>query len=50
MHIRARHYDRLLRGVASEVLLVGINYDKRTKTHACKIQKYSVGSQDTRPM
>lgn len=48
--IRARHYDRLLRGVASEVLLVGINYDKKTKTHACKIQKYSVGSQDTRPM
>ena len=37
--IKQRHYPDKLAEYAGEVLLVGINYDKETKKHTCKIVK-----------
>lgn len=37
--IQEKEYEGTLKNFAGEVLLVGINYDKRTKKHECKIQK-----------
>ena len=36
--IKENRYSGLLRGYGNEVLLVGINYDKETKTHECVIE------------
>lgn len=37
--IRSKNYMNALRSKASEVLLVGINYDKKSKRHQCLIEK-----------
>jgi hypothetical protein len=37
--IKDRNYPQSLRGLGSDILLVGINYDEKTKKHTCKIEK-----------
>ena len=37
--IKEKQYIDTLRGFTGEVVLVGINYDKRTKQHECKIER-----------
>ena len=36
--IKDRQYTKALEGYTGEILLVGINYDKDTKKHSCKIE------------
>lgn len=38
--IKTKHYTNFFADYQGEVLLVGINYDKSSKTHACLIEKY----------
>lgn len=40
--IHNRNYPQLVRELANEVLLVGINYDKKTKVHECSIESISL--------
>ena len=42
--IKARNYPASLAQYAGNILLVGINYDKETKRHTCKIEKLIVDS------
>lgn len=35
-------YPAGLKGYRGEVLIVGINYDRRTKVHNCKIEKMMI--------
>ena len=37
--IKEKRYAESLQNYAGEILLVGINYDKKTKEHSCKIEK-----------
>ena len=37
--IKEKCYIDVLKGYAGEVVLVGVNYDKRTKLHTCAIEK-----------
>jgi len=37
--IRNKNYPEALQSYSGEILLVGINYDKQTKKHECKIEK-----------
>ena len=37
--IKDRNYPEVLRDYKGEILLVGINYDEKTKVHSCKIDK-----------
>ena len=37
--IKERRYTESLRDYAGDILLVGINYDKKTKEHTCSIEK-----------
>lgn len=37
--IKDRQYTQALEGYVGDILLVGINYDKENKTHACAIEK-----------
>ena len=37
--IKENRYARNLFAHAEEVLLVGINYDKKTKVHSCEIER-----------
>ena len=37
--IKDRHYAESLQDYAGSILLVGINYDKKTKAHSCSIEK-----------
>ena len=37
--IKRRHYPAKLEQYAGHLLLVGINYDKATKSHSCRIEK-----------
>lgn len=39
--IKAKDYPLSLQGYAGEVVLVGINYDRKTKKHSCKIERVS---------
>ena len=39
--IRTKKYPASIEQYTGEILLVGINYDKKTKKHQCKIEKYS---------
>ncbi len=39
--IKERDYPELLKELSDEMLLVGINYDKESKTHSCVIEKYN---------
>jgi len=38
--IREKKYPSALEGHAGKVLLVGINYDKKTREHTCVIEEY----------
>ena len=40
MQIRERQYPSAIQDYTGEILLVGINYDKTTKEHQCRIEKY----------
>ena len=44
--IKQKHYPEALKGYGSEVLLVGINYDKEAapgeRKHSCKIEKFEL--------
>ena len=37
---RKKEYCRSLEEYQGNLLLVGVNYDKKTKEHSCKIEKY----------
>ena len=37
--IRERQYPAVLENFGGEILLVGINYDSRTKVHTCQIER-----------
>ena len=37
--IKERNYTDALKDYRGNLLLVGINYDKKTKTHSCKIER-----------
>ncbi len=39
--IKEKRYVGVLKDYADKILLVGINYDKGTKTHQCEIEEYS---------
>lgn len=45
--IRDRAYAEALKGYAGEVLLVGINYEKKRKRHSCVIGKTKLNGLDT---
>lgn len=36
--IRDRGYANSLKGYGGEIILVGINYDKKSKHHSCRIE------------
>jgi hypothetical protein len=38
--IKNKNYPQVLDGFGSEILLIGINYDKKSKKHSCCIEKY----------
>jgi hypothetical protein len=38
--IKNRNYPKVLEGFGSDILLVGVNYDEKTKKHTCVIEKY----------
>lgn len=40
--IKNNQYADCLKGYNGEVLLVGINYDKKTKKHSCSIEKMKI--------
>lgn len=42
--IKEKKYPVSLQNFADEILLVGINYDKKTKEHTCSIEKFIGGS------
>ncbi|MDO4555755.1 MAG: AAA family ATPase [Lachnospiraceae bacterium] len=43
--IKDRNYPQILQGFTDEILLVGINYDEKTKKHSCLIEKFMRGNQ-----
>jgi hypothetical protein len=40
--IKDKNYPASVREYTGEILLVGINYDKKTKEHSCAIEKYEL--------
>lgn len=38
--IKTQKYPSTLESYAGEILLVGINYDKKSKEHQCVIEKF----------
>ena len=40
--IKERNYPALLTGYEGEMVLVGINYDIKTKDHSCKIERIEI--------
>jgi hypothetical protein len=38
--IKNRDYPQVFEGFGSDILLVGVNYDEKTKKHTCVIEKY----------
>ncbi len=40
--IKKRGYVQALEGYKGNLLLVGINYDKKSKTHQCEIESMAV--------
>ena len=38
--IKEKRYPDSLLGYTGDILLVGINYDKKTKEHQCLIEQY----------
>lgn len=42
--IKDRNYPQLVGQLTNDVLLVGINYNKKTKKHECRIERYKAGT------
>jgi hypothetical protein len=40
--IKNRNYPQVLEGFGSDILLVGVNYDEKTKKHTCMIERYNL--------
>ena len=40
--IKKRNYPAILNGYGGELVLVGINYDQKTKEHSCRIERIDV--------
>lgn len=40
--MKEKQYGKALKGYEGEVLLVGINYDRESKKHSCKIERESI--------
>lgn len=40
--IKKKNYPQVLEGFGSEILLVGINYDEKSKKHTCVIEKHII--------
>lgn len=40
--IKSKKYTAALREYKGNMLLVGINYDKKTREHQCRIEKYRI--------
>ena len=40
--IKEKRYQGALAGYDGEILLVGINYDEKTKEHSCVIEKFEI--------
>lgn len=38
--IKKNNYPQVLDDYGGDILLVGINYDEKSKKHSCKIEKY----------
>lgn len=38
--IKKNSYPQVLDDYGGDILLVGINYDEKSKKHSCKIEKY----------
>ena len=38
--IKEKHYTQWIESYSGEILLVGINYDKTTKQHSCRIERH----------
>lgn len=41
--IKEKHYPKALEDYKGNLLLVGIEYDKKTKIHSCRIQEWAAG-------
>ena len=41
--IKDRNYPAILNGYGGELVLVGINYDQKTKNHSCRIERINIG-------
>jgi RecB family endonuclease NucS len=41
--IKNRNYPQVLEGFGSNILLVGVNYDDKSKKHTCRIETNIVG-------
>ena len=37
--IKERNYPQVFEGYGSDILLIGINYDEKTKVHTCEIER-----------
>ena len=42
--IKKRQYPQSLKGYAGEILLAGIDYDRKTKEHRCAIELFTESS------
>ena len=40
--IKRKEYPTKISEYTGDILLVGINYDKETKQHTCKIERYTI--------
>lgn len=40
--IKEKRYPKALKDYSGNMLLVGINYDEKTKEHSCKIEPYTL--------
>ena len=41
--IKAKDYSDALKNYQGEILLVGVNYDRQTKKHSCRIESITQG-------
>ena len=42
--IKENGYQNILKNYGGEVILVGINYDEKTKVHECRIESIKTGT------
>ena len=40
--MKSRDYPEALKDYGGDILMVGINYDAKSKKHTCKIEEYKV--------